>query len=521
MRVLLIAVGSRGDAEPFCSLAVSLAGSDQVDTVDLFLQKDLKHLVPNNTHQGDETLDKIHYHELPFTQMDFYKYVGARSPPQAGAGHANPRVQFLGIVTDIMGELVLPCYTDVKKTTMEGKAVDAIVASSLARQLAMEVAGQMEKKTPVYLVQLQSIVPTKDFPHYSKQEECINALVHQTGDNSSDNLESFLELERLQHDFLKVHANDKLSDLPNYKKEQALDLDFDQDVVPALTGHDTQRLDLWMVNAVSTHLIPPPSDAGSKVLNCGGLADAYIPSNFEPPADLVSFLDSLGNKRPICFGYGSMPFGKAELVMEALFEVDSPAILVGSAMMGILDKLQPQQKESSDEQTSWIQENIHCVASIPYAWLLARCSMMFSHGGAGVVHATLRAGIPALISPLMGDQFLFAQYLQAKGLGVQASGNLGALTKEDILRSIQAAESCQEACRALGEEMAKGEPAGTNSSKFGPDILTDAIVSHGCPTEGRCRVQPVSTGWNTVTNPDRIKNVLARFDLDVQTLSSS
>lgn len=69
MRILLISVGSRGDAEPFCSLAATLAVRNEVTAVELFLQTDLEYLVPKG-------FAKINYHKLPFTQMDFYKWAG-------------------------------------------------------------------------------------------------------------------------------------------------------------------------------------------------------------------------------------------------------------------------------------------------------------------------------------------------------------------------------------------------------------------------------------------------------------
>jgi len=490
MRVLLIAVGSRGDAEPFCSLAASLAASDQVDTVDLFLQKDLKNLVPS---KGADYCKKINYHELPFTQMDFYKYAGERKPPQAGADHENPRVRFLGIVTDIMGEMVLPCYENVMKVAApkhgDKRPADAIVASSLARQLAMEIAAQIQSpKTvpiPLYLVQLQSLVPTNDFPHYSQHKECLDALTEKKPCEASEYRDSHIELERFQYDFLKEHMTNKKDSIlvPFGYEEERSSFSFEQDMLPALTGHgmgNNQNVDVWMVNAVSTHLIPSPSDAGPKVLNVGALADAYIPADFEPHMDLVSFLEthksSIGgdgdvdsssmNTRPICFGYGSMPFGNVQGIMDALYECQRPAVLVGSAMVSVRDKILQETKDSS--LAEWIQENVFCVEGVPYAWLLPRCSMMFSHGGAGVVHATLRAGIPAVISPLMGDQFFFAEYLEAKGLGVQASSNMQALSKECILQSIDKAEKCQSACRQFGSELAKVES--------GPDLLASAIT---------------------------------------------
>ena len=468
MRVLLIAVGSRGDAEPFCSLAATLAAREEVTAVELFLQTDLEYLVPSG-------YTKINYRKLPFTQMDFYKWAGVeRKPPQAGADHANPRVKFLGMVTDMMGELVLPCYPTVKEVADK---VDVIVASSLARQLAMEVALQMEheRKIPVYLVQLQSLVPTQDYPHYSQTDACVEALTKGTTD-TGNNLESFLELERFQHEFLKVQADNYLVSLDGYDKTKTLDVDT---TLSALQGQPTNLIDLWMVNAVSTYIIPPASNAGPNVLNVGGLADNYIPNDFEPPADLISFLEK--HKRPICFGYGSMPFGQAEMLVTAAYEVNRPAILVGSAMMSVLEKMVSVEDSNSttdQPKAQWIRDNICCVTNIPYPWVLPQCSMMFSHGGAGVLHATLRAGIPAVIAPFLGDQFFFAKYVEAKGWGVAASENMMKLTKEDVLRSIEKADACQGACKELGRSMATGEPVGSNSGKYGPELLATAIIQH-------------------------------------------
>ncbi|CAB9497870.1 Sterol 3-beta-glucosyltransferase [Seminavis robusta] len=483
MRVLLIAVGSRGDSEPMCSLAAELATRKEIASIELFLQTDAESLVPKN---NDDERNKIHYHELPFTQMDFYKWAGQkREPPQAGAGHPNQRVQFLGIVTDIMGELVLPNYSRVMETIVsEGPKVDVIVASSLARQLALEVATQVEssssKPVPVYLVQLQNLVPTKDYPHYSRTEACVDALTGKAGANTDENRNSFVELERLQLEFLTAHVDPVLSKLPNYKKKEK-GIDFDNDMLPILTGNEPAdaSLDVWMVNAVSTHIIPATSDAGPKVINVGSLSCNYIPDGFEPPQDLVSFLEKHADNPPVCFGYGSMPFGQAQMIVEAAFETKRPSILIGSAMMGILASLQESAvSEEDNEKVSWLKENIHCVSNIPYPWLLPKCAMMFCHGGAGTTQSVLRAGIPAVISPLIGDQFFFAKYLEAKGWGVACSDSLTALSKEAILASFEKAEACQPACKVLGAAMSSGEPASSNSGKYGPELLATAMVEH-------------------------------------------
>ena len=127
------------------------------------------------------------------------------------------------------------------------------------------------------------------------------------------------------------------------------------------------------------------------------LADDYLPPEYTPPQELVDFLNA-NEEKPICIGYGSMPFEKAQMIVDALEQTKERAILVGSAMMNV---------ETNDK--------IFAIESVPYSFLLPQCRMMLSQGGAGVIHATLRAGIPSVVSPLFGDQFFWAKLLQAKG----------------------------------------------------------------------------------------------------------
>ena len=479
VRVVLIAVGSRGDAEPFVALADSLVASTTDCSVDLFFQKDAVHLVV--PHQ------RIRVHEVPFTQMDFYQYMsGTNGNPPTGANHPNPRVQFLGIVTDIMGGLVLPCYSHVRKSlssSAKQERVNAVVVSSLARQLGLELAAQLAKPVPsVYLVQLQSLIPTNDHPHYSETEDCIQALVHHKTCQGMEYRQTFIELERYQFDFLNAHRK-ILKDMDDYDVSKALEWNFEKDMVPVLTGHppSTMDLDVWMINAVSTHLIPPPSDTGSRVCHVGALADLYIPRDYEPPNELVDFLHQHDGEeqRPLCFGYGSMPFANLAAILEAIYEVRQPTVMVGRSMVDMWNKVSSDpQVANHAEKLEWIQTHTYAIESAPYAWLLPQCSVMFSHGGAGVVHATLRAGIPAAISPMMGDQFFFARYLEAKGWGVRVSDVLAGLSKENIIESIQKAKLCKEACQSLAQKMAQDESSLVGPNASGADVLAYQIKEH-------------------------------------------
>lgn len=431
MRVLLITVGSRGDAEPFCALAQAL--TDAGHTVDLWLQKDQQHLAPpKNT--------SISLHELFFTCMEFYKYVGNPNPAH---DHPNPRVKFTGIITEICGDLVLPCASNILKACEKDKP-DIIVASSLARHVSMVVATKLD--IPLCLVQLQPLVPTRDFPHSSNVDDCVTAIMSETH-NHDKNLETYLELERFQYKFIQAKWE-------AVYEEMEIDFVTMQDMESILLGKNNSVV---MVNAYSNQLIPEYSNHGDNVWNVGALADDYLPVDYTPPQELVDFLKSNETtKRPICIGYGSMPFEKTQMLLDALEQTNERAVLVGSAMMNV---------EADNDR-------VLAIESAPYSFLLPQCSMMLSHGGAGVVHATLRAGIPSVISPLLGDQFFYAKLLQAKGLGV-AAGSLPELTVETLVESIGTAKACTEECEKVGKVMSEQESGAKKmvrllEDRFGP-----------------------------------------------------
>ena len=442
MRALLIVVGSRGDAEPFCALAseLGIAGHKVV----IFLQVDLTYLAP---------VDKnIKVWDLSFTQMDFYKYAGGK-PPSHGANHPNPRVKFIGVVADIIAELVLPCEPSVSQAINE-EVPDIIICSSLARPLAFLVAHKFN--IPIGLVHLQPLVPTRDFPHYIEKEEFIEAILSLGTGNATATaiaigtrkhgkdafLESYWELERYQYDFLRERLDVIYSDLGIHTDPEITS--FTNDVKAILTGNSDQ---VMILNCFASQLIPNTSDAGPAVYSIGSLANHYVPKGWEPPDELVRFLDN--KEVPICIGYGTMPVEKAKVLVDAVKKANCRAILIGSCFLNM---------ELDDE----MMKRIHIEISVPYPWLLPKCSMMLSHGGSGVVHSTLRAGIPAVISPFMADQYSWALLLEEMGIGVQAGSHLSSITVDDIVDGIERARTgvCQDAAKRIGEAI-RSRPNGT------------------------------------------------------------
>ena len=445
MRSLLICVGSRGDAEPFVALASRLL-EETSNSVDLFIQPELKSLAPTAT--------KCTIHELPFTQFDFYKYT-TPTPTTKGANHDNERVRFVGIVSEIIAALCLPCWQSVLNVA---KDCDIMVTSALSRSLCFALSAKLNK--PTVLIHLQALVPTKYFPHYSSGNESVDAIINLNNKeeelndknnniNSSvgDYAETYWMYERYQLEFLQ----NELDQLYN-KLGLSSRMDFET-TKRILSGNDSQ---IVIANAMNDGLIPEVTDVGRQVHQIGPLADHYIPFDFVPPEVLVQFLSNINPVRPICVGFGSMPYNQVALILDALEEVDCKAVLVGKAL----------ELPSNNE---WAKHNVLQIESIPYAWLLPQCQMMVCHGGAGVVNTTLRAGIPIVISPFFGDQFFHAELCKAKGLGARAGKSLPSATKDDFVTAIK--EAATSSCAALAREF--GERSSAKS--LGVDNLVELM----------------------------------------------
>lgn len=184
MRVLILCVGSRGDAEPFCALASKLllddttSDAEEHHVIDFFVQPELQHLVPQPRNSISSSNSTINVHLWPFTQTDFYK---AMAHPKHGKDHAHPRVRFVGLVSDMIADLVLPCAPKIAQVAKASQS-QVIVTSALARHVAMAVG--FAKDIPVALVHLQPLLPTDSFPHSGYDtDKCVEAILRLTGEN--------------------------------------------------------------------------------------------------------------------------------------------------------------------------------------------------------------------------------------------------------------------------------------------------------------------------------------------------
>jgi sterol 3beta-glucosyltransferase len=60
---------------------------------------------------------------------------------------------------------------------------------------------------------------------------------------------------------------------------------------------------------------------------------------------------------------------------------------------------------------------VFMIGSIPFGWLFPQMAAVVHHGGAGTTSIGLWAGVPAIVTPFMGDQPFWGQQIYKLGVG--------------------------------------------------------------------------------------------------------
>lgn len=108
----------------------------------------------------------------------------------------------------------------------------------------------------------------------------------------------------------------------------------------------------------------------------------------------------------ICVSMGSVPLKAGvdglRLAADALADLDADIVVSGAGSRG--------------SSLGSLPANAHAVGWLPHEQLLPTCDVIVHHGGAGSAMVSLINGLPQLILPQMGDQFLNADQLVQRGV---------------------------------------------------------------------------------------------------------
>ena len=166
------------------------------------------------------------------------------------------------------------------------------------------------------------------------------------------------------------------------------------------------------------------------------------PSDWTPPVELVDFLQA--GEPPVYIGFGSMgsrnPHEAGQIALEALERSGQRGILA-TGWGGLT--------------TAELPDTVHLVSSIPHSWLLPRTRAVVHHGGAGTTAAALRAGVPSIVVPFMGEQAFWGQRVADLGAGpapIPRRALTGQRLANAITESIRNAQMRRQA-HAIGRQL--------------------------------------------------------------------
>jgi sterol 3beta-glucosyltransferase len=203
-----------------------------------------------------------------------------------------------------------------------------------------------------------------------------------------------------------------------------------------------------MLYGYSRHVLPRPHDwAAHHQVTGYWFLDAA--DDWTPPAELVSFLNA--GAPPVYIGFGSMgsrnPEEAGQIALEALARSGQRGVL--AAGWGGL-------------QAKDVPDTVHIISSLPHSWLFPHMAAVVHHGGAGTTAAGLRAGVPSIIVPFMGDQPFWGERVRVLGVGT-APIPRKQLTADKLTQAITAAVTDREMrqrASVLGERIREEDGIG-------------------------------------------------------------
>jgi len=159
------------------------------------------------------------------------------------------------------------------------------------------------------------------------------------------------------------------------------------------------------IYTISPRLFPRPDYWESNIKVLGHHA-VMIETDWKPKKELTEFIDK--NEKILFITFGSMtnpePERKTKIILEIL-ERNKIATIINTASGGLV------------KPGNFNSELIYFVSQIPYDWVFPKMYAVIHHGGSGTTHLALKYGCATLIIPHFIDQFIWDEIISELGLG--------------------------------------------------------------------------------------------------------
>ncbi|MFL5800155.1 MAG: glycosyltransferase [Roseiflexaceae bacterium] len=366
-RLTIIALGSRGDVQPFVALGLGLQAAGY--SVKIAAAADYAPLVGEHRLAFHPLVGRISTLLDPAKVEQFL--AGAHNPLRAARNfmlQANP----------VIDQLMRDCWDACQ-------AADGLIVSTLGMYCGVHLAEKLQ--IPCIVAHLHPYTSAGGPHMFFPRLPCGAPL------RGSYN--------RLTHA------------LANHGFWQVLRRPFNRSRRAVLGMQPLGPLALWNRGRVYV----PPTLGGYSAVVAQAPADGQAPAQitgywfldqaqgWRPAAELVMFLSS--GPAPIYIGFGSMMLGRegdrvTALIAGALEKAGQRGILYRG--WGELGRIP-------------LPPTMFVVDSVPHDWLFPQVRAVVHHGGAGVTARALWAGVPAIVVPFLGDQHFWANRVAELGAG--------------------------------------------------------------------------------------------------------
>ncbi|MBL8155339.1 MAG: glycosyltransferase family 1 protein [Anaerolineae bacterium] len=183
-----------------------------------------------------------------------------------------------------------------------------------------------------------------------------------------------------------------------------------------------KELDAPVINGFSRQVVPPPVDWGAHVHTTGYWTLAEPDGS--PPDDLRAFVEA--GSPPVFIGFGSMVAPDAAALTRILLDG-----VERSGQRAIIARGWAKLGGARLPENSFLLEEY-----VPYGWLFPRMAAIIHHGGSGTTGLALRSGVPSMVVSFGADQPFWGNRIQAVGAGI-APIPVKQLTTEKLAASIR------------------------------------------------------------------------------------
>ena len=361
MQIAIIAIGSRGDVQPYVALGKGLR--DAGHAVKVLASSDFRELV---TAQG----------------LEFADVGGGLESVARGMQDLLEKGNFLKILASMNAAARQMAPRAAANGLEACRGADRIVAGLGGLGVGFSLAEKLD--LPFLPALVYPFTPTREFP-------AVLAPLPESPLTAP--------LNRASHRLARRMLWQTARAADDHARREVLGL-------PAAGRHGPFVPGRPILYGYSPLVVPVPADWDASN-HVAGFWFLPPPAGWQPPVDLLDFLQA--GPPPVYIGFGSMSSGRpgqaAALVLEALARTGQRGVLYAG-----WGGLQPGD----------LPANVYMTGSIPHSWLFPRMAAVVPHGGASTTAAGLAAGVPSVLIPFMGDQPFWGRRVQALGVGPRA-----------------------------------------------------------------------------------------------------